>query len=82
MTASRDFRMRLLPQSFGGLKGVDLEVLPPDHFIAGLMQLPMVATTERDGEFVTHLETDRSRLCIAEVMRIGRLPSADAGCGP
>ena len=53
-----------------------MEVLPPDHFITGLMQLPMVAPTERHGELVAHFETQGSGLGKLQVLWIGRLAAA------
>ena len=41
------------------------------------MQLAVMAAAERDCELVTHFETDRSWLRKTQMMRIGRLPSAD-----
>ena len=74
---SRRFWVRLLPQLLGDWQGIDFQILPPDHFIASLMQLPMMAAAERYGEFVADFETQRSRLRKPQVMRIGRLPAAD-----
>jgi hypothetical protein len=36
--------VRLLPKSLGDLERVDIEILPPGHLIAGLMQLPVMTT--------------------------------------
>ena len=69
--------MRLLPQSLGDRQGIDFEISPPGHFIAGLMQLAMMAATEGYGEFVADFEAERSRLRKPQVMRIGRLPATD-----
>ena len=69
--------MRLLPKPLGDLQRVDVEVLPPGHFIAGLMQLPVMTATKGDGELVADFETQRSELGKPQVMRIGRLPAAD-----
>ena len=49
-------RMRLLPKLPGKAKGVDLEFFPPGNFIAGLMQLPVMAPAERHGELVADLD--------------------------
>ena len=68
---------RLLPQSLGDRERVDIERLPPDHLIAGLMQLPMMTAAERDGELVADFETQGSGLRKSQVMRIGRLPATD-----
>ena len=54
-----------------------LKFLPPDHFIAGLMQLSMMPAAERYGEFVADFKTERSGLREPQMMRIGWLPAAD-----
>ena len=74
---SRRFCVRLFPKLLGNLERVDLEVLPPCHFIAGLMQLPMMTAAERDGEFVANFEAEGSGLGEPQMMRIARLPAAD-----
>jgi hypothetical protein len=56
---------------------IDVQVFPPSHFIAGLMQLPMMTGAERYRELVADFETQRSGLRKPQVMRIGRLPAAD-----
>src|ERR1035437_9336242 len=73
----RRFWVRLLPKPLGDLQCIDVEVLPPDHFIASLMQLPMMAPAERYGELVADFETERSGLGRPQVMRIGWLAAAD-----
>ena len=67
----------LLPKPLGDLQRIDVQVLPPDYFIAGLMQLSMVTTAKRYGEFVTDFETKGSGLGKPQVMRIRRLTTAD-----
>ena len=69
--------MCLLPKPLGNLQGVDFQILPPGHFIAGLMQLPMMTAAEGYGELVADFETEGSGLCETQVMRIGRLTAAD-----
>ena len=49
---------------------------PPDLLIAGLMQLPVVPTTERHRELIADFETDCSWLSKPEMMRIAWLPAA------
>src|ERR1035437_8498704 len=39
-----------LPKSFGDLQRFDIQVVPPGHFVTGLMQLLMVLTAERHGD--------------------------------
>ena len=38
--------------------------------VADLMQFTMMTTAEQHGELITHLETDRPRLCKAQVVWI------------
>jgi hypothetical protein len=70
-------RPAFLPKSLGNLQCFDFQILPPRHFIAGLMQLPVMTAAERHGELVADFETQSSGLGKAQVMRIGRLPAAD-----
>ena len=69
--------MSLLPKTSRDLERIDLQILPPGNLIAGLMKLPMMTATERNGELVTDLESDRTRLCKAQMVGIGWLPPAD-----
>jgi hypothetical protein len=39
--------MALLPKTLSNLQCIDLQVLPPRGFVAGLMQLSMMAAAER-----------------------------------
>ena len=59
------------------LSGINCGLVPPCRFITVTMQFAMVASAERDGELVTDLAAERAALCEAEVMGVGRLPSAD-----
>jgi hypothetical protein len=69
--------MRFSPQFLRDRSGIDSGPLPPCHFIAVTMDLAMVSAAERDGELVADLATERPALCEAEVVGVGRLPSAD-----
>ena len=69
--------MGLFPQASGDLQWFDLEVVPPRHFIAGLMQLSVMTAAERNGELVADFKADGSRLGKPQVMWIGGLPAAD-----
>jgi len=69
--------MRLPPQFFRDRSRIDSGLLPPCRFITVTMQFAMVSAAERDGELVTDLAAERSALCEAEVMGVGRLPFAD-----
>jgi hypothetical protein len=69
--------VRLFPKSLSDVEYIDLEALPPDHFIACLMQLTVMAAAERNGELVADFETKRSGLRKPQVMRVTGLPPAD-----
>ena len=69
--------MRLLPKTPCDFQGINLQVFPPCLLVASLVELSVVTPAEGYGEFITHFETDRSRLRKPEVMGIGRLPAAN-----
>ena len=69
--------MALLPKSLGDRQRIDIEILPPGHLIAGLMQLPMMTAAERNRELVADFETQGTRLGKSQMMWIGGLPAAD-----
>ena len=69
--------MRLLPESLGDFERLDVELLPPGGFVAGLVQLPVMAAAEGHGELIAHLQPDGSGLGEAQVMRVRRLPATD-----
>ena len=69
--------MALFPKSLGDLKRVDIQVVPPGHLVAGLVQLTMMAAAERNGELVADFKADGPGLGKAQVMRIGWLAAAD-----
>ena len=50
----------LLLKPFGNFQSIDIQTLPPSHFIADLMQLPIVTTAERNGELIADFETQGS----------------------
>ena len=54
--------MGLFPKLPGEWKGIDVESLPPISFIAGLMELPMVATAERHRKLIADFDAQCSRL--------------------
>ena len=68
---------RFFPKASRDFQGVHSVTVPPRAFIAGLVQLPVMPATKRYRELIAHLETDGSRLCKPQVMRIGRLAPAD-----
>ena len=69
--------MGLFPETPGDWQRLDLEVVPPGYLVAGLMQLPVMTTAERNGELVADLEADGSGLGKPQMMRIAGLPAAD-----
>ena len=50
---------------------------PPCSLVTVAVNLAMMTSAERDGEFVADFETQGSGLGKAQVMRIGRLTTAD-----
>jgi hypothetical protein len=44
-----------LPKIFCDFGGRNLKVRPPRHFVAASMQLVMMLTAQRNGEFVAYL---------------------------
>ena len=69
--------MSFLPKPLRNFQRFDIQVVPPGHFVTCLMQLLMVITAERHGEFIADLETQGARLCEAQMMRIARLTPTD-----
>jgi hypothetical protein len=71
----------LFPKPIGNFERLEFEVYPPDHLIAGVVQLPMMTTAEGNSELVADFEPDSSGLGKTKVMRItglfaSRMPSA------
>ena len=74
--------MGLVPKPFGNFQCVDIQVFPPRCFIAGLMQLTMMAAAQGHGELVADFKAQGPGLGKAQMMRIARLASAnEAGLG-
>ena len=48
--------MACFPKPLGDLKRVDIQVMPPGYFIAGLVQLTMMVAAERNCELIADLE--------------------------
>ena len=67
----------MLPKTSRDLEGIDLQILPPNYLVAGLMWLPMVASAERHSKLIANFKTECPRLRKTQVMRIRRLPPAD-----
>lgn len=69
--------MRLRPRLLGDFERVDLEIAPPRHFIAGLVQLAVMTAAKWDCKLIAHFEAERSGLRKAKMMRVGGLSAAD-----
>jgi len=69
--------MRLEPQHSGYSRRINPELLPPVGLIAAAVGLAMVSATQRDGELIADLTTERAALGKAQVVDIGGLPAAD-----
>ena len=50
----------------------NLNICPPRDFVAMAMQVAMMFTAQRHGEFVADLASERSGLRKFEVMRVAR----------
>src|SRR5262245_55514481 len=62
--------MRFFPKASRDRERINPPAVPPCPFIAGLVQLPVMATAQRHGELIAHLEADGSGLGEPQVMRI------------
>jgi hypothetical protein len=49
---------------------MDVQLLPPGAFVAAPVQVAMMGTTERHGEFVADLAPERAALRKLEMVRI------------
>ena len=62
--------MRLQPQRAGGDGWIDSGFAPPSGFVTGSVHLAMMATAQRDDEFVAHFAPKRRMLRKPKVMGI------------
>ena len=69
--------MRSFPEASRDFQGIHPVTVPPRAFIAGFVQLPMMPAAKRYRELIADFEANGSRLGKPQVMRIGRLPTAD-----
>ena len=69
--------MAFFPKALGDLQRFDIQVVPPGHFVASLVQLTMMAAAERNGELIADFQAQGPELGKAQVMRIGWLAPAD-----
>jgi hypothetical protein len=67
----------LQPEVASDLNGIDAGRLPPGLLVAGAMDRAVMRPAERDGEFVARFATERSRLQVSKMMRIGLFAAAD-----
>ena len=65
------------PQAPGGADRVDAGIAPPRGFITRSVHLAVVATAQRDDEFVAYLAPERTILGEAQMMGIRRPASAN-----
>ena len=70
-------RPALTPQLGSNGQRINLALLPPSPLIASRVIFTMVDGAKRHGKFIAHFERQPSRLCIANVMRVGRGAAAD-----
>src|SRR5712671_3064027 len=61
-----------VPERLGYAEGIDANSLPPALFVADAVYLAVVHPAKRDGELVARLASERARLRIAQMMRVGR----------
>ena len=69
-------RAGISPELAGHLDWVDPRQFPPSPFIASPMNLAMMNSAERYDGFVANLLAEGTRLRMAKMVRVGRLPSA------
>jgi hypothetical protein len=69
--------MSFFPKRICNWDRTNLEGIPPNAFITGLMKLPVMTATERDSELIANFKADGSGLRKAQMMRVGGLPPAN-----
>jgi hypothetical protein len=69
--------MRLFPEPAGDLDRIHAGLLPPRALVARAMHRTMMPPTEGDRELIADLAAERTRLQVAQVMRVGWLATAD-----
>jgi hypothetical protein len=70
----------VIPELARDLDRVYAGRLPPCSLVAGAVDLTVVNTAERDGEFVASPSTEGPRLHVSKMMRVRRLAAADEAC--
>jgi hypothetical protein len=66
-----------VPERLGNTEGIDAGCLPPSLLVADAMDFAVVHPAERDRELIARLASERPRLRVAQVMRVGWLAAAD-----
>jgi hypothetical protein len=66
-----------IPERPGDAEWIDAGRLPPALFVADAVHLAVVHPAERDRELITSLASERARLRVAQVMRVGWLTATD-----
>ena len=69
--------MRFKPQCAGGDSRIDPGVLPPSGFVAAMMHLAMVSSTQGNGELITDLTAECTALRKSQVVGIRRSATAN-----
>ena len=59
-----------VPQITSNFERVDIPLLPPLPFLAGRMDLVVMDSAKRDGEFIADLQTQPFGLRVADVVRL------------
>src|SRR5262249_14822936 len=70
-------RVYLAPQSICRPEWLNADLCPPCCFVAISMNFAVVPAAQRDPELITHPASEGSALGKSEVVRIGRLPTAN-----
>jgi len=70
-------RVCLAPQSICSPEWLNADLCPPCCFVAISMNFAVMPAAQRDRELITHPASEGSALRKSEVVRIGRLPTAN-----
>jgi hypothetical protein len=69
--------MAFQPQGTSGNGRIEAHLFPPCRFIATAVDLAMMATTQRDSEFIADFAAKRPRLRKSQMMSVRRAAAAD-----
>ncbi len=70
--------MRLQPQRMGRDGWINSSGPPPCGFIAAAVDLAMVSSAQRDGEFIAYLASECAVLCEPQVVGVRRFSAANS----